>query len=278
MRASPVKRYAVERALPLLQPPTLRSAALLPALLETRLDVLVVAAYGLILPQAVLTWPRHGCLNIHASLLPRWRGAAPIARAIDAGDTLSGVTIMQMDAGLDTGPMLMQRQVGIDPRETSGTLHAKLTEAGARAIVDVLQDLGRDGRLEAIPQPDSGATYAAKITRADAPVDWRASATVIDRRIRALAPAPGASARFQRTEVKLRAAVPLEGPAPDDADAGVVAAAGGSGIDVVCGAGLARGLLRLTELQPASGRAMSAAAYAAGRRIVPGSRFETSIA
>lgn len=276
-RGSPVKRYALAHALPLLQPVTLASAALTPALLETPLDVLVVAAYGLILPRAVLAWPRYGCLNIHASLLPRWRGAAPIPRAIDAGDTVSGITIMQMEAGLDTGPMILRREIAIDPRETAGTLHDKLADAGARAIVDVLGDLARDGRLAATAQPDTGVSYAAKIGRADTPVDWSASAAAIDRRIRALAPAPGASARFRGAEVKLRAAVPVDGPVPDGS-AGVVVAAGASGIDVVCGTARERGLLRLTQFQPASGRAMSAAAYAAGRHIVPGSRFDAGIA
>jgi methionyl-tRNA formyltransferase len=275
-RGSPVKRYALAHALPLVQPAALASAST-PALLETPLDVLVVAAYGLILPRAVLAWPRCGCLNIHASLLPRWRGAAPIPRAIEAGDTVSGITIMQMEAGLDTGPMILRREIAIDPRETAGTLHDKLADAGARAIVDVLRDLARDGHLTATAQPDTGVSYAAKIGRADTPVDWTASAAAIDRRIRALVPAPGASARFQGAEVKLRAAVPIDGPAPEGS-AGVVVAAGASGIDVACGTARERGLLRLTELQPASGRTMSAAAYAAGRHIVPGSRFDAGIA
>ncbi len=192
--ASPVKRYAVAHALPILQPQNLRSAEMPRMLAETPLDVLVVAAYGLILPQAVLAWPRHGCLNIHASLLPRWRGAAPIARAIEAGDSVTGITIMQMDAGLDTGPMILRREVAIDPRETGGTLHDKLAEAGARAIIDVLRDLERDGRLAATPQPEAGVTHAAKIARADAQVDWNASAAAIDRKIRAFAPSPGAFA------------------------------------------------------------------------------------
>ncbi|HSQ81228.1 MAG TPA: methionyl-tRNA formyltransferase [Casimicrobiaceae bacterium] len=284
--ASPVRRYAEAQRLHVLQPRTLRDAAAQTLLAETAVDVLVVAAYGLILPRPVLDWPTHGCLNIHASLLPRWRGAAPIARAIEAGDATTGITIMQMDEGLDTGAMIETRAFAIGARETAGTLHDRLADLGAAAIVDVLAILARDGRLPSRPQPGAGVTYAAKLGRADAAIDWNASPIAIDRRIRAMSPAPGAGAAWQGAGVKLWAAEPLEAPAVSvlrtpaagtadlgDLSPGTVAAVGAAGIDVVCGPAGSRGLLRVVEVQPAGGRRMAAAAFAAGRRIVAGSRF-----
>lgn len=264
---SPVKRFAVDRGLPVFQPVTLKSAEVQASLLAVPLDVLVVAAYGLILPPAVLAWPRLGCINIHASKLPRWRGAAPIQRAIAAGDAGTGVTIMHMDAGLDTGPMIESVDVEIAPRETAGTLHDKLAAAGARAIIVVLIRLARDGVITAKPQPALGVTYADKVERADAAIDWSRPAEAIDRQIRAFDPVPGAATEFAGLGVKVWRAEP--DVAIGDAPAGTVLAIGKEGIDVACGTGR----LRLAELQPANGKRMPAEAFAAGRGVIPGARF-----
>jgi len=287
---SAVKRYAVERGLAVRDAASLSAEAVQSALAETALDVLVVAAYGLLLPPAVLAWPRYGCLNIHASLLPRWRGAAPIARAIEAGDATTGITIMQMDAGLDTGPIVAARAIAIDARDTAGTLHDRLATLGAGMIVETLERLARDGRLHSAPQSDAGATYAAKIGRADALIDWSQQVAVLDRRIRALSPVPGALAGWRGSPVKVRAAVPLGASARDQSGAraagangndiarghapGTIIAVGREGIDVVCGPETNSGVLRLTALQPAAGRTMSAHAFATGRGMAPGHSFE----
>jgi methionyl-tRNA formyltransferase len=265
--SSPVKRLAESRSLPVLQPATLKTDAARATLLAVPLDVLVVAAYGLILPPAVLSWPAHGCINIHASLLPRWRGAAPIQRAIAAGDKATGVTIMQMDAGLDTGAMIERTTVPIAPRETAGTLHDKLAAAGARSIVAVLTRLARTGALAATPQPAAGATYAAKIERADAAIDWSGSSESIDRLVRAFDPVPGAATGLSGLGVKVWGTEPMA--EVSEAAAGTVVRAGKEGIDVACG----QGVLRLREVQPANGKRMSAAAFAAGRGVVAGTRF-----
>jgi len=288
---SAVKRYAVGRGLAVREAASLSAEAVQSALAETALDVLVVAAYGVLLPPAVLAWPRYGCLNIHASLLPRWRGAAPLARAIEAGDATTGITIMQMDAGLDTGPIVAARAIAIDARDTAGTLHDRLATLGAGMIVDTLDRLARDGRLQSTPQPAAGATYAAKIVRADALIDWSQQVAALDRRIRALSPVPGALAGWRGSLVKVRAAVPLGASARDESGApraagangndiarghapGTIIAVGRDGIDVVCGPETNSGVLRLTALQPAAGRTMSAHAFATGRGITPGHSFE----
>jgi methionyl-tRNA formyltransferase len=271
VRVSPVKQFAVDHGLCILQPPTLRTAEAQAALRKTPLDVLVVAAYGLILPQAVLDWPRFGCLNIHASLLPRWRGAAPIARAIEAGDRESGITIMQMDAGLDTGPIVLRQSLPIGPRETAGSLHDRLADLGAGLCVEALRTLEREGRMETRPQPSDRVTYAAKIERADTQVDWTRSAEAIDRQVRAFAPAPGAVAAWQGAPVKIRIAQPIDGRA--DGAPGTIISVSREGIDVVCGLDAIPRLLRLVELQPAAGRPMPASAFAAGRGVAPGGRF-----
>jgi methionyl-tRNA formyltransferase len=267
VEASPAKAEALRRGLPLLQPPTLKSEEAREEALGVPLDVLVVAAYGLILPPAVLRWPRSGCINIHASLLPRWRGAAPIERAIEAGDVQTGITIMQMDEGLDTGPMLERVAIAIDPRETAGTLHDKLASAGTRAIVDVLRRLERDGALAATPQTAEGATYAARIGRDEARIAWDADARAIDRRIRAFDPAPGAFGLLDGGLVKIWRAEPFETGAAEAP--GTIVRAGPSGIDVATG----NGLVRILELQPAGSRRMAAAAAVAGRLVRPGTRF-----
>ena len=268
-----MKAFAQAHGLPVAQPVSLRDPAARAALVAVPLDVLVVAAYGLILPQEVLTWPRRGCLNIHASRLPRWRGAAPIQRAIEAGDRTTGVTIMQMDAGLDTGPIITVVDIPIAPRETAGTLLDKVTEAGARAIVDTLGRLAREGHLAAAPQPAQGVTYAAKIGPADATVDWQQPAAAIERRIRALDPSPGAAARLEGSALKLRAADTIA--CTTQAPPGTLVALGEAGIDVACGdTGFA---LRITQVQPAGGKRMPAAAYLRGRAVTSGMRFEASL-
>jgi methionyl-tRNA formyltransferase len=268
LEASPVKALALARGLAVLQPPTLKTDEARAPVTAIPVDTLVVAAYGLILPPAILAWPRYGGINIHASLLPRWRGAAPIQRALLAGDTQTGITIMQMDAGLDTGPMLEVVRVSIGARDTGGALHDRLAAAGADAIVAVLARLERAGGLEAVPQPAEGATYAAKIARDEAVLRWESDAAALDRQVRAFAPAPGAVTTLGGQQVKIWQALPETGH-PGTAAPGTVLAADAKGIVVACG----QGALRVLELQPAGGRRMNAAACVAGRRVATGMRF-----
>jgi methionyl-tRNA formyltransferase len=264
--AGPVKQAAQRRGVPVLQPPSLKDAAVQARLAELAPDALVVAAYGLILPQAMLDIPRLGALNVHASLLPRWRGAAPIERALLAGDPVTGVCIMQMDAGLDTGPVLLRDELPIAPEDTAGTLHDKLAALGARLVVAALDGLAA-GTLRPTPQPAAGVTYAAKIARDETRLDWSRSANELARRVRAFDPAPGAGARVRGVELKIwRAAVVAARGAP-----GAVVAAGAEGISVACGDG---GALRLEELQRAGGRRLPAAAFLRGFPLAPGDRFE----
>ncbi len=273
LQASPVKQFALEQGIAVAQPHSLRldgkypdeAAAARAAIEAARADVMVVAAYGLILPQWVLDAFRHGCLNIHASLLPRWRGAAPIHRAIEAGDTETGVTIMQMDAGLDTGDMLLVERLPIGADDTTGTLHDKLASLGGRLIVEALE-LTACGGLQRTPQPDEGVTYAHKIEKQEAQLDWACPADVIARRIRAFNPFPGAATLFQGEPIKLWQARPEHtargsGPAP-----GTVLAADASGIVVQCG----EGVLRLTELQRAGGKRLPAADFLRGQALAAG--------
>jgi methionyl-tRNA formyltransferase len=269
VQQTPVKALAIEHALPVLQPASLRTAGDRAEALAIPIDVMVVAAYGLILPPAVLAWPRHGGINVHASLLPRWRGAAPVQHAILAGDLVTGVTIMYMDAGLDTGPMIDRVEVAIGPRETARSLTATLADAGAQAIVRTLSQLEAAGSLDSTPQPAEGATYATKIERSHARLDWRKPAGELDALVRAFDPVPGAFARFDRQSVKVWEAEPL---ADDDAprEPGTVFGVSSLGIDVACG----HGSLRLLTLQPAGGKRMPAAAFAAGRGVARGARFE----
>jgi len=267
LAASPVKAFAAGRGLRVLQPATLKAPEGRSEALACPLDVLVVAAYGLILPPPVLAWPRHGCINIHASLLPRWRGAAPIQRAIEAGDAASGITIMQMDEGLDTGPVIAVREVPIGPRDTGGLLHDRLAEAGAGLVVETLHRLARDGRLAATAQPAAGVTYASRIGDADARIDWARDAQAIARQVRALDPVPGAYTGLDGAVVKLWRAEPS--PSPAAAPPGTVLSATPAGIDVACGVGA----LRIQELQRAGGRRLPASALVAGRFVAPGARF-----
>lgn len=266
---SPVKSYALAQGLPVLQPASLRDASARAEAMRVPLDVLVVAAYGLILPREVLAWPRLGCINIHASRLPRWRGAAPIARAIEAGDTRTGVSIMQMDEGLDTGAVLAEVEVPIAADETAGSLHDKLAPAGAQALLGVLARLSSGASVEARPQPADGVTYAAKIEPAEAAIDWRAPATLIDRRVRAFDPAPGAYARYAGGMVKLAGSAVVPGAA--GVEPGTIVGVGPEGLEVACGDGHA---LRIATLKPAGGRSMNAVAFANGRGLRPGARFD----
>ncbi len=259
----PVKALAVARRIPVLQPTSLKDEAACARIAATAVDVLVVAAYGLILPPAILAWPRHGCINIHASLLPRWRGAAPIQRALLAGDAETGISIMRIDEGLDTGPVIARHPVTIAARETAGSLHDKLAVVGGQAIVGALRQLQLDAFLPAEAQPESGATYAAKIERAETRIDWRQSARTIERAIRAFNPAPGAQTTLAGETVKLWEAVPVMAGASLP---GSVVAAAASGIVVACG----EGALNVTELQRPGGRRLSAAAFLAGCHIATG--------
>jgi len=218
-------------------------------------DVIVVAAYGLLLPPWLLALPRHGCVNIHASLLPRWRGAAPIQRAIEAGDRSTGVTIMQMDAGLDTGPMLLAEEVAIGAAESAGALQARLAVLGGELIVRVLADIA-DGRLDATPQAEDGVSYAAKIGKAEATIDWHAPAAAIERKLRAFDPAPGARSVLAGEAITCWRGVVRAGSGTP----GTIVAVERDALVVAC----SDGLLSLTELQRAGGRRMPAAALLRG--------------
>jgi len=266
LAGSAVKSIALERSLPVFQPPRLRDAGETSSLFATPIDVLVVAAYGLILPRPVLEWPRHGCINIHASLLPRWRGAAPIARCLLAGDPRTGVTIMQMDEGLDTGPVIVAREVAVSPRETAQSLHDILAPLGADAMVETLRTLQSDGRLEATPQRSEGATYAEKISRREATVDWRESALAIDRAVRAFDPFPGAQTLYQGSTLKIWRAEPAAGRF---GECGRVVSADSEAIVVACG----EGALVVREVQLAGARRMTAAEFLAGHRVDAGVRL-----
>jgi methionyl-tRNA formyltransferase len=267
LQVSPVKAFALDHALPVVQPRSLRLDGKFPddaraarqALQDAAPDVLVVAAYGLVLPQWVLDLPTRGGLNIHASLLPRWRGAAPIHRAIEAGDARTGITIMQMDAGLDTGDMLSIHRVPIKPGQTAGELHDELAAAGAAAIVQALQALSAGG-LARTPQPADGVTYAAKLDKAEAPLDFSLAAQVLARRICAFNPVPGATARLPGLDdpVKVWRAQAL--PGAPAAVPGTVLRATPAGIDIAT----ADGILRLLELQKAGGKRQAADAFVRG--------------
>lgn len=261
---SAVKRLARMRDLEVLQPAMLKDPAALNAVAAERPQALVVVAFGLILPPEFLDLPQRGCFNVHASLLPRWRGAAPIQRALLAGDTETGITIMQMDAGLDTGAILLQEAVPISADDTTGTLHDKLAALGARLIVHALE-------IPAAPRPQdaSRATYAARITRSDSEIDWGRPAPDIERQVRAFEPAPGAQTRLADAMLKIWRA--RTGPAIAAAPPGTVIAADADGLVVACGAGT----LRILELQRAGGKRLAAQAFLSGYRIARGARFGT---
>jgi len=267
VRASPVKELAMACGIEVFQPPTLKDGTAQQRLRDVGADAMVVAAYGLILPQAVLDTPRLGCINIHASLLPRWRGAAPIQRALLAGDSETGVCIMQMDAGLDTGAVLHSESLPIAADDTAASLHDKLADLGARLIVEALAK----APLTPCAQPAEGATYAAKIEKAEAWLDWRLPALQLARQVRAFNPFPGAVARLPGVALKVwRAEAEAAGATTEPAEPGTVLAADRHGIVVACG----DGALRLTELQKAGGKRLAVAQFLAGTPIAAGSAFE----
>ena len=270
LHASPVKLFALEHGLALAQPRSLKldgkyaadASAARASLLAAQADVLVVAAYGLILPPWVLGVPRLGCINIHASLLPRWRGAAPIHRAIEAGDATTGVTIMQMDAGLDIGDMLLAAAVSIAPEDTTASLHDRLALLGGDLIVEALRLAGRRG-LTPVPQPTEGVTYAHKIDKSEALIDWSQDAKVIERRLRAFDSYPGASTLLHGEVIKCWRAhvVGVSGRVP-----GEVLKVGDEGITVACGVDA----LRLSELQRAGGKRLAVRQFLQGNLIATG--------
>jgi methionyl-tRNA formyltransferase len=263
--ASAVKELARARGLELFQPDTLRDSSSQACIQAARADVIVVAAYGLILPPPVLDAAPLGALNIHASLLPRWRGAAPIQRALLAGDRETGISIMRMDAGLDTGPILAQETVAIDADDDAQTLHDKLAALGARMIVAALAEVAA-GRVRPVPQPAAGATYARKISKSEARIDWQSDAAQIERMVRALRPHPGAAGQWRGEALKLwRARRDTQNGVP-----GTVLRAGDDGIVIACG----EGSLRVLELQRAGGRRLAAGEFLRGCPIAAGERFQ----
>lgn len=275
LQASPVKQCALEHGIRVVQPRSLRLDGKYPedaaearqALLDAGADVMVVAAYGLILPQWVLDLPPKGCLNIHASILPRWRGAAPIHRAIEAGDAETGVTIMQMDIGLDTGDMCVLERLPIAVTDTTASLHDKLAILGGRLIVEALE-MSACGSLPRTPQPLEGVNYAHKIEKAESAMDWRLDAAALDRRLRAFNPFPGGSTQLGDETIKLWTATPAA--YSGDAPPGQVLAADADGVLVACG----QGALRLTQLQRAGGKKLAAGDFLRGFDIPVGAMLQ----
>ncbi|MBY0454316.1 MAG: methionyl-tRNA formyltransferase [Burkholderiaceae bacterium] len=273
LQASPVKQCAVQHGIAVAQPRSLRldgkypedAAAARAALEAAQADVMVVAAYGLILPQWTLSLPPHGCLNIHASLLPRWRGAAPIHRAIEAGDAETGVTIMQMDAGLDTGDMLLTERTAIAATDTTAILHDRLALLGGRMVVEALERAAA-GRLQATPQPGHGVTYAHKIEKAESAVDWTLPASVIGQRIRAFDPFPGASTTLGTEVIKLWSYQINSYQRTEDVRCGQILSVNDAGVIVACG----QDALCLSTLQRAGGKRLLAADFLRGFALEPG--------
>jgi methionyl-tRNA formyltransferase len=262
VRTSAVKALAVAHRLTVFQPQSLKDSPSQTRLREAQADLMIVAAYGLILPQAVLDIPPLGCINIHASLLPRWRGAAPVQRAIEAGDAVTGVTIMRMEAGLDTGPMLLAEPQTIAPDDTADSLLQKLAAQGARLIVTALADLDH---LHPVTQQPEGVTYARKIDKNEAALDWRLPAELLARRVRAFNPFPGTTAQLNAASLKVWHASEANGTGVP----GTVLGVSSLGIDVACG----HGALRLHDLQKSGGRRLSAEEFMRGFAITPGEKF-----
>lgn len=275
LHASAVKQFAQQHGIPVAQPVSLRLDGKYPdvakeihdQLLSTPHDVMVVAAYGLILPLSVLRIPRLGCLNIHGSLLPRWRGAAPIHRAIEAGDSETGITIMQMEEGLDTGPMLLMKSIPIATDDTTGGLHDKLADLGGAMIVDALRRLQQDS-LHATVQPEDGVCYAAKISKAEAALDFKLPADVLERKIRAFNPFPGAHADYAGATLKIWSARAIQTSTP--AAPGQILATNPTGILVACG----QGALELIELQKPGGKRLLVSEFLKGFDFIVGNCFD----
>ena len=262
LQPSAVKKVALEHGIEVFQPLTLKDAEAQAKVAAVGADVMVVAAYGLILPQVVLDMPRLGCINIHGSLLPRWRGAAPIQRALLAGDAETGVCIMQMEAGLDTGPVLLRGAFPIAAIDTTAMLHDRLAELGAKLVVEALGQLP----LAAEPQPAEGVTYAHKIEKAEALIDWRKSAAELDRHIRTFNPFPGAQALFRGQTVKLWQATPVA----EQGELGAILAVDRHSVVIACG----EGALAVTELQKAGGKRLPVQQFLAGHPLTVGDRFD----
>ena len=250
---SPVKSVALEQGIPVHQPASLRDPAAVAGLAALEPDLMIVVAYGLLLPVEVLEIPRLGCINIHASILPRWRGAAPIQRAIEAGDSETGVSIMRMEEGLDTGPVYLVKRTPITAEDTGGSLHDRLAQLGAEALMEALPGIA-SGSLEPVPQDDSEATYASKLDKKEAAIDWRRSARQIERQVRAFNPWPVAHTRYENANLRIWEAHAIDGLA---AEPGTVMSATRDGVDVATG----EGLLRITRLQMPGKRAMEAADF-----------------
>lgn len=265
LTASAVKQLSLRHGLPIAQPPSLRDEAILVSLRAAHADVMVVAAYGLLLPDTVLNLFPVGCVNIHASLLPRWRGAAPIQRAILAGDSTTGISIMRMEQGLDTGPVYLARALSIGSHESAGELEARLADLGARCLLDALPGIAQ-GTLAAADQPAEGITYAHKITKPEAIIDWQHESREVDRQIRAFNPVPGAVTAIGQDSIKIWRARPGE---QAGGNPGEILGISADAIEVACGTGA----LSIAELQKAGGGRLSAADFMRGYPLAPGMRF-----
>lgn len=278
LHASAVKQFALDHTIPVAQPRSLRLDGTYPedagaarALLQSsQAEAMVVAAYGLILPQWVLDLPARGCFNIHASLLPRWRGAAPIHRAIEAGDAQTGVTIMQMDAGLDTGAMLLAQAIPIEASDTTGSLHDRLAELGGQLMRQVLERLASNA-LRPLPQPAEGVSYARKFEKHEAAIDWTQSAALITRRVRAFNPFPGATAVLNGETLKIWLAEPAPGAPPVHTKFGSILAITPAGIAVAA----MNSIVHITQLQRPGGKPLGVADFLRGFAVQPGMAFET---
>ncbi|MCW2237877.1 methionyl-tRNA formyltransferase [Azospirillum canadense] len=266
VQKSPVHRFAEEHGIPVRTPKSLRNAEAQAEFADLKADAAVVAAYGLILPQPVLDAPRLGCLNVHGSLLPRWRGAAPIQRSLLAGDAETGITIMQMDIGLDTGAMLLKDQVPITAETTASTLHDALADMGARLIVEAMDGLA-EGRLTAVPQPDDGVTYAAKLTREDGRLDWSREAAYVERQVRALTPWPGCWFDIKGERIKVLKAE----PAPE-----AKGATPGTLLDDRLTIACTDGAVRLTLVQRPGKAPVEGSAFLRGFALPVGTVFENA--